>query len=100
MILAILLTLASAPAPREPSCVEVKAYVAMHGERALLPMHAVRASRRPISTASGSGVSRAHEARGVGAASLISATRARVQSGHRKSILPSGCDILTSLASG
>lgn len=34
MILAILLTLASAPAPREPSCVEVKAYVALHGERA------------------------------------------------------------------
>lgn len=36
MILAILITLATAPAPREPSCVEVKAYVAMHGEVAAI----------------------------------------------------------------
>lgn len=36
MILAILLTLATAPAPREPSCVEVKAYIEIHGEAAAI----------------------------------------------------------------
>lgn len=34
MILAILLTLAVGQQHREPSCVEVKAYVWLHGEKA------------------------------------------------------------------
>lgn len=34
MILAILITLATAPAPRDPSCVQVRAYVEMYGEAA------------------------------------------------------------------
>jgi hypothetical protein len=34
MILAILITLATAPAPREPSCVQVRSYVEMFGEAA------------------------------------------------------------------